>query len=759
MRWSRGTARRARTYYRTLFACFFLFDIMSVGCLAQEKIKGFEVSQKVFQNRLANEKSPYLLQHANNPVDWYPWGDEAFAKAKREDKPIFLSIGYSTCHWCHVMERESFENEEVAKVINEYFVAIKVDREERPDIDNVYMSAVQAMTGSGGWPLTLFLTPDKKPFFGGTYFAPESRWGRSGLLDIMKSAHQSWTTDRKALLTLSNSLTDHLKKSSAGYSDSIELTKDFPQTAYSQYVQRFDSLNGGFGGSPKFPMGHNLSFLLRYAVRDPKSQALEMVKVTLRKMSQGGIYDHLGGGIHRYSTDHLWQIPHFEKMLYDQAITAKVFVEAYQLTKDEYFADVARDIFDYVLRDLQQTKGGFYSAEDADSLDPDEYNQEMSVDPSQNLEKKEGAFYLWRYDEVMGLLGKESGAIFAYRYGIRPGGNAKSDPHNEFTGKNIVFVDKSLSQTARYFKLPEKSIDLVLSKGRKKLFEHRQSRIRSFLDDKILVDWNGLMISALAFGGNVLNEKRYVDAAAEAALFIKNNLINEDGRLLHRYRDGDASILATVDDYAFYIYGLLDLYEATFDGQYLMLANDLQRKMATLFWDAKRGGFFFAGRDAEDLLFEQKEVYDGALPSGNSVAALNLIRLYSLTLSDQWRGYAQKIFEVFGQSLMNSPSAHAQMLIAFDFFLGPSKEIVIAGQAKEKGVVAMQRAIQEFFIPNKVILLNDSKAKNYNEIITLAPFMKTQLPIEGKPTAYVCENHVCQLPTNDVEKLKKLLVQ
>lgn len=709
-----------------------------------------------YQNRLIHEKSPYLLQHADNPVDWYPWGEEAFEEAKKQDKPIFLSIGYSTCHWCHVMERESFEDPKIAEMINQNFIPIKVDREERPDIDKIYMSAVMAMTGRGGWPLTVLLTHDKKPFFGGTYFPPSAKWGSPGLTDIIQSAANNWANKRDKLIQSGNTLTQLLVDNASKDIGNVTLSEETLTSAYRQYDQMYDSRYGGFGHSPKFPTSHNLSFLLRYWKRTGDDRALEIVEHTLTQMARGGMYDHIGGGFHRYSTDQQWRIPHFEKMLYDQAILSRTYLEAYQITKNDFYAQVAREIFDYVLRDMQQEQGGFYSAEDADSLDPDEYKG-MTTDPAQAHEKKEGAFFLWRYDEIINILGEEDAEIFNYYFGIQPSGNALQDPHNEFAGKNIVFVEKSLEETAKRFKREVSEVRQNIQDFKTRLIGVRSIRPRPHLDDKVLTDWNGLMISSLSFGSRVLNEEKYKQAAEKAAQFVLKELVNADGRLLHRYRDGDAAIMGTLEDYAFFIHGLLDLYEATFKIEYLKQGIDLAKQMIRLFWDEKDGGFYFTADDAEKLLYRQKEIYDGAIPSGNSVAALDLVRLSRLTLEKRWEEALDGLFNAFSAQIADRPSSYGQMLSAFDFALGPSKEIVIAVPSEDENIDEIINAVYERFIPNKVILLRPETGTAADDVVNISPFVEYQLPMGGQTTIYLCENHICKLPVSDLEKFQSLL--
>ena len=717
-------------------------------------------AEELYTNRLINEKSPYLLQHAHNPVDWYPWGKEAFEKAKKENKPIFLSIGYSTCHWCHVMEEESFSNPEIAKIMNKYFVSIKVDREERPDIDNIYMSAVTAMTGSGGWPLTVFLTPDKKPFYGGTYFPPEDKWGRPGLKNVLLSIADAWKNRRDEILRSGESLIETIQQQTLSRSKKTStLNEETLQKAYTQFSRRFDSRYGGFGKAPKFPMGHSLSFLLRYGKRTDESRALEIVEKTLTSMAKGGMYDHIGGGFHRYSTDGQWRVPHFEKMLYDQAILSKTYLEAYQATGKEEYAETAREIFEYILRDMTDPLGGFYSAEDADSLPAEAAAQADAVDPKYHHKKKEGAFYVWSKKEILNTLGKEEGEIFSYYFGVEPQGNALKDPHGEFKGKNILYIAHSLEETASRFKKSPIEIEKILKSAKEKLFPARSKKPRPHLDDKILTDWNGLMISSLAFGSRVLNEPRYRAAAEKSAQFILKNLFSEDGRLLHRYREGESAIPGMIEDYAFFIHGLFDLYQATFNPEYLKEAKRLTHEMLRLFWDEKDAGFFFTAHDAEKLLVRQKEIYDGAIPSGNSVAALDLIRLGRLTMEKEFEAKARALFKAFSNKISQMPSGYPQMFIALDFAIGPSKEIVIVGEREAKDTKEMIRIIYERFIPNKVVAFRPPQKKEALGIVHLVPFLKEQLPLEGKATAYVCENYVCKLPVTTIEELQKLIKQ
>ncbi len=700
-------------------------------------------------NRLIHEKSPYLLQHAYNPVDWFPWGDEAFAKAKSENKPIFLSIGYSTCHWCHVMEEESFENPEIAAILNECYVAIKVDREERPDIDGVYMMAVNAMTGQGGWPLSAFLTPERKPFFGGTYFPPEPRWGSVGFKNLLLSIQQSWQKDQtnveKSGESLIRALQDYQKRNEPG-----ELGPAVIDWAYQILDEQFDAQHGGFGQAPKFPMGHSLSFLLRYHLRQPQSHAKTIVRQTLDHIALGGINDQLGGGFHRYSTDARWQVAHFEKMLYDQALLTRCYAEAYQVTGEPLYRDVVRETLDYVLRDLRDEKGGFYSAEDADSLDPE---------PEASQKKKEGAFYLWTEEELERVLDTDELAVVSDLFSIRREGNAEVDPHAEFTGKNILHRERNFSEAAVRLQKSENFVKAKWQQAKDKLFLLRSRRPRPHLDDKILVSWNGLMIASLAYAGQVLRDDRYVVAAEKAAGFILQNLRTEQGRLLHRYRDSEAGIPGSLEDYAFFIYGLLELYEATFKFAHLQTALGLAKDMMDLFSDEKVGGFFFSAKDSEQLILAQKDFYDGALPSGNSVAAFCLVKLEHLTLDRTWRQSYEKVFQNIAFELNQRPSSYTFMLMAVDFVFGPSQEIVVMGRPDDVQVKESLRILSESFLPNRVIAFVDVSADQrlLQEQADCLRILKDKNPSGNPMTIYFCENQVCHQPIFSLDGLQNHL--
>ncbi len=675
-------------------------------------------------NKLINEKSPYLLQHAHNPVDWYPWSKEAFAKANRENKPIFLSVGYSTCHWCHVMERESFEDPEVADLLNRNFISIKVDREERPDIDHIYMSVCQGMTGHGGWPLTIIMTPEQKPFYAGTYFPKHSRMGMPGLLDILRQVASRWETDREDLVQASeqivSAVTQQILAPQAG-----ELSQDTLDKAYHLLTQTFDSKYGGFGKAPKFPTPHNLAFLLRYHQQNGNPKALEMVETTLNSMADGGIYDHVGFGFSRYSTDRRWLVPHFEKMLYDNALIAWVLLETFQVTGNRRYARVAGEIFSYVLRDMVSPEGAFFSAEDADS------------------EGEEGKYYVWTPQEVIKILGPELGTLYNNCFNITPEGN--------FEGKNIPnLIDIELKEVADKYNLSLEHLASRLTHARKKLWQAREKRVHPHKDDKILTAWNGLMIAALAKAAQVL-DPAYAEPAEQAARFILDKLVNSQGRLLARYRDGQAAYPAYVDDYAFLIWGLIELYEATFDVFYLDQAIKLNDDLLTLFWDSGQGGLFMYGKDSEQLLARPKEVYDGATPSGNSVSALNFLRLARLTGRPELEEYAGRNFAAFAGNINSYPAGYTYMLLALWFALTPGQEIVIGGDPRDPETQAMLKAVRERYLPAAVVL------RYSPELAKVVPSIAEQKPIDGKATAYVCKNFACQAPVTSAAALQELL--
>ena len=689
------------------------------------------------KNRLADSKSPYLLQHADNPVDWSPWGPEAFAKAAEEDKPIFLSIGYATCHWCHVMAHESFENPLVAALMNEAFVNIKVDREERPDIDQVYMTVCQMMTGGGGWPLTIIMSPDKQPFYAATYIPRESQHGRIGMLDLVPRVAKLWQTDRDSIRGTSKQILEALEKLE-GRSSSGNIEKAAIDSAFNQFSGRYDATHGGFGSAPKFPSPHNLVFLTRYWRRTGNTQALEIVSNTLEQMRIGGVYDQVGFGYHRYSTDTEWLVPHFEKMLYDQAMMVIASTEAWLATSNPVFERTAREIITYVLRDMTSPEGAFYSAEDADS------------------EGEEGLFYLWTISEVERILGKEDAAFAAPVWNFETDGNYADEVKGRRTGRNIPHLTRSHEDMARVLEMTEQEFEKRLESVRSRLFEVREERVRPLKDDKVLADWNGLMVGAIAFAGRVFDEPEWVQAAQKAAEFVFEEMRTKSGRMLHRYREGDASIPAILDDYVFMTTAMLELYDATFEPKYLERAVELQQQTCELFWDTKRGGFYFTAADNEELLVRQKEIYDGAIPSGNSTAADNLIRLARLTSDDEHLQRANHVFAAFSSDANQMPSAHSQLMSALQRGVGPSLEVVIAGEPGAEDTAALIATVREMYLPQVAVLLvppGESGAK----IRKLAPFAESYEPVDGKAAAYVCRDFTCQLPTTDPSKLRELL--
>ncbi|SRR5579883_199663 len=701
-------------------------------------------------NRLAREKSPYLLQHAHNPVDWFPWGPEAFEKARSENKPIFLSIGYSTCHWCHVMERESFENESIAALLNRDFVPVKVDREERPDVDRIYMTFVQATTGGGGWPMSVWLTPDLKPFFGGTYFPPESRWGHPGFASVLTQLAAAWQSQRGQIVDSAQDIVEQLRKSvsvAPAHSGAPVIDAGLLDSGFFAFRRTFDTRLGGFGGSPKFPRPSVHNFLLRYHARTKNPEALEMVLLTLREMAKGGMHDQLGGGFHRYSVDERWFVPHFEKMLYDQAQLAVSYLEAFQITGSPQYAGTARRILDYVLRDMTDQTGGFYSAEDADS----------ATDPAQPSVKGEGAFYIWSAQEIQRLAGEPAAEWLSYRYGVEPAGNVHHDPHEEFTGRNILYQAHTLEETAAHFQRPLDEIRDGIQAAAGILFEARRKRPRPHLDDKILTAWNAQMISAFALAGAVLEEPAYAAAARRAAEFLIATMYDSSsGLLLRRFRQGDAAIPGFLDDYALFTQALLDLYETQFDRRHLDLAIRLTEKQRELFEDAENGGFFSTAAGDPTLVLRVKEDYDGAEPSGNSIAAGNLLRLAGITGRRDLRVSAERLLAAFGSRLSTVPMAIPQMLAACEFYLSEPRQIIIAGEHDAADTRGLLRAVHRRFLPNRLLLLVDSDEARA-AFAAGAPEISSMHPLDGRAAAYVCRNFACQLPVSEPDALVELL--
>ena len=692
-------------------------------------------------NRLADEQSPYLRQHKDNPVDWYPWGEDAFEKAKDEDKPIFLSIGYSTCHWCHVMEEESFEDPEVAKLMNDTFVPIKVDREERPDVDTIYMNVCQMMRGQGGWPLTILLTPDRKPFYAATYLPKTGRFQQMGLMDLIQRVDQMWEGERDRLLTDADEVTSLLQRSvdeGGGTEAPDEAVLD---EAHGQLSRQFDQTHGGFGSAPKFPAPHNLLFLLRQWHRTGEERALEMVTKTLDEMRLGGVYDQVGYGFHRYSTDERWVLPHFEKMLYDQATHVLAYTEAYRATGADRYETTAREVLTYVLRDLQAPEGGFYSAEDADS--------ENEVG-----EMEEGAFYVWSLDEVRDLLDEETAELVIDLYNMTPEGNYQEEATGERTGKNVLYLDRPLAEVAEQRGMDEKALRATLEDVRSTLLEARDERSRPGLDDKVLTDWNGLMIAALATAARIFDEPEYEDAAGEAVEFLLDTMRDGEGRLLHRYRDGEAAIRGHLDDYAFLVWGLIELYETTFDPRWLEAAIDLIDDSLDHFWD-EQGGFFLTADDGEELIVRPKEVSDGAMPSGNSAMLANLLRLARLTGRTEYEERADALARWAGRQARSRPTGFTALLAGLQFALGDAREVVIAGKEESKDTQALIEVLRDEYAPFTVVL-HRSPGDN-PPIAELAPFTETQTPVDGQAAAYVCRNFQCETPATDPAQLRTQL--
>ncbi len=681
-------------------------------------------------NRLIFEKSPYILQHAENPVDWYPWGSEAFERARREDKPLLVSIGYSTCHWCHMMEQESFEDAEVAEVLNRFFIPIKVDREERPDVDNTYMTACQLLTGGGGWPLNVFLTPDKQPFYAATYMPREPRDQTAGIIEILQRIGDTWQSNRQQLLDSGQRLTDSLldlRKDAVGTTEEAPLNEEPLLLAYSKFFEDFDKERGGFGEAPKFPLPHNLSLLLRLGQRLDKENAPTMALRTLQSIRLSGTYDHIGFGVHRYAVDAHWRIPHFEKMLYDQALLALAAADSFQLSRQPFFSTMADEICEYVLRDLRDPQGGFYSGEDADS------------------EGAEGSFYLWTPQQVLDVLGTEHGTIFCHCYEISEEGN--------FEGKNIVRLEMDVNQWAAWFGVEPAQLGEVLALGRQLLFAARQKRVRPHRDDKVLTAWNGLMIAALARTATVLDNQDYLEAAKKSADFILSTMRREDGRLLRRYRQGEAAVPGFLDDYAFFCWGLIELYQACFDSRYLESALALSAETERLFGDGQ-GNLLDSAEDVETVLVRNKTILDGAVPSGNSAAALNLLRLASLTgdLAMAQRGEAA-IKTSLAQAVRR-PTGCSLLFTALDYALGPKQVVVLAGNGDAEAYQEMLTALRRKFLPRTLIMLSDPEDKKLHE---LTPLLQGKGPVEGKTTAYLCRDETCMAPATQVEELLERL--
>lgn len=707
-----------------------------------------ELAQGHRPNRLIGEKSPYLLQHAFNPVDWRPWGEEAFSAAQRQNKPIFLSIGYSTCHWCHVMERESFENADLAAILNRDFIPIKVDREERPDLDGVYMAVTQAMTGGGGWPMSVFLTPERIPFYAGTYFPQHSSFGRPGFAELLASIHAAWQNDQATLVRQGAALVRHLTQGASDDRGQGEVDDHLAAQAAEQLTRGYDPVNGGFGVAPKFPRPAAMRFLLRYAERAGDGRIREMVTQSLRQIAAGGIHDQLGGGFHRYAVDAAWRLPHFEKMLPDQAQLAVLFLEAAQLSHEPLFREVAAKTLDYALRSLRDVGGGFASAEDADSPLPEDRAQ-----------SGEGAYYLWTEGEIAALLGEEPARLIGYRFGVMAKGNAPADPHGDFRGKNILYLAHGLKETADRLAMDEVKAQGIVDQATAKLLAARDGRPHPHLDDKVLTSWNGLMLSALAKGALVLDQPRYLQAAQELAAFIRDRMIaHPTATLWHRFRAGEAGIDGLLDDYAFTVQGLLDLYQTSFDGQWLALAWQLTERQITLFEDGAQGGFFVTSGEDSSVIARLKADYDGAEPAGSSVAALNLFRLGAILGKDDLWAKGEKTVRAFGPQITQSPGALPEMLAAYEFKRQKPRQIVLAGERGAVDTLALQRVVAERFLPNTVVILAQEGPwpPSLVEPMARLRFMSQQ---GGKATAYLCENFSCQQPTTDPQVLRKMLLE
>ncbi len=710
-------------------------------------------------NRLARERSPYLLQHAHNPVDWYPWGDDAFARARSEDKPIFLSIGYSTCHWCHVMEHESFESDAIATVLNQQFVAIKVDREERPDVDRVYMTFVQATSGSGGWPMSVWLTPDLKPFYGGTYFPPASKWGRPGFVDILQEIARVWRAERDKVVESAEALTLRLRAmDQPAPAAAVPVAAALDRTVQ-QFRDAFDPRHGGFGEAPKFPRPSELLFLLREHARVDAPQSAEMVLRTLRAMALGGMRDHVGGGFHRYSVDAGWRVPHFEKMLYDQAQLVIAFVEAAQVSGDPFYAEVAEDTLLYVMREMTDEAGGFYSAEDADSVPPEDVaDGDTPVGSGRPPHKKEGAFYLWTAAELDLLLGDDA-RIVQLRFGIEPEGNAPQDPQQEFTGKNLLYVARSIDDIARETgRAPDEVVD-TLHRMRLKLFKERLDRPRPQRDDKVLAAWNGLMIAAFARMARALRALGadgrtaavpYLDAARRAAAFVREQMWNAgSGVLLRRYREGVAEIDGYAEDYAYMIYGLLELCQSDPQPMWLEWAVALQRRQDDLFWDDRAGGWFSTTGNDPSVLLRMKEDYDGAEPTASSVSVLNLLALSHLIADAQWTDRVERTLRLFATRLEQMGRGVPMMAAALSTYLAGVQQIVIA---EGEGGDALDRALATHYLPFAIQLRISGETRRALE--GSLPFVGGMQPVAGITAAYVCRDFSCRQPVTTVVALE-----
>lgn len=697
-------------------------------------------------NKLIDEKSPYLLQHAYNPVDWHPWKDETFELAKKLEKPIFLSVGYSACYWCHVMEREVFENEEIADLMNEYFVNVKVDREERPDVDRVYMTVLQAVTGSGGWPMSLFLTPDLKPFYAATYIPPKAKYGRAGFEDVIKEINKLWNTKRKDIEASGDGILASIKKSLElnKSNTSADLSKSLFFNPLTQFEKIFDPENGGFGSGNKFPRPVAFDYLLNLYSSSKEFPALDMTLFSLKKMYEGGMYDHLGGGFHRYAVDVYWRVPHFEKMLYDQAQLIKTYSNAYQISGKKFFLFVAEETARYVFNNLLSPEGGFYSAEDAES----------AVDASIPDEKEEGAYYLWLKSEIDEILGAEDSKIFCYSYGIDLLGNTIHDPHEVFGKKNVLYLAHDVFETSAKFEKTVEEISQAIDRSKEKLLNARKQRPAPALDDKILTNWNALTISSLCSLFRANGKKEYLDKAVTAMNFILANLITEvPNALLHRYKDGEARFDGTLEDYSFVISALIDIYECTFDVIYLKKAIAFNNTVIKKFYDNENGGFFDVDPSEKDIILSTKEIYDGAEPSGNSIQILNLLRLSALTDNKELKDIAERSLKLYAEDLRRMPFSSPAMLSSLNYLLNEPAEIIVSGDRSDERNIELADYVRSFYLPQSIVM-NSSK-----EMTELFPFIGNIVEKNEEPLVYVCRNHACSLPTNNKDKIKELLSQ
>ncbi|HKY07841.1 MAG TPA: thioredoxin domain-containing protein [Candidatus Binatia bacterium] len=677
-------------------------------------------------NRLSRETSPYLLQHAHNPVDWYPWGEEAFEKARKENKPILLSIGYSACHWCHVMEHESFENEKIAALMNELFVSIKVDREERPDLDEIYMSAVQMLTGRGGWPMTMFLTPDRKPFYGGTYFPPEDRQGMPGFPRVLMGVSQAYRERAEDVEKSVSQILSALQRMSESQQTTKPISKSIIADGAAKIARAYDPDNGGLGQAPKFPNPGVYELFLRHYSHSKEARFLEMVAHTLTKMAQGGIYDHLGGGFHRYSVDAKWLVPHFEKMLYDNAQLVRTYAHAYTITREPLFKTVVDETVTYLLREMFHSEGGFYSTQDADS------------------EGEEGKFFVWTENATQRVLGTDDAAIFNRMYDV-------GDPGN-FEGKSILHPILNIDQAGKLFRKDPNEIATLITAAKQKLFLEREKRIKPFRDEKIITAWNGLMLSGLAEAIKLSHDQASTAAAKQTVEFIFQKMFR-DGLLLHTYKDGQAKLLGYLDDYSFLATGLLDLYEALFDRNDLDRAVQLADIMLSEFWDEGAGGFFFTGKSHEQLISRAKPIFDASVPSGNAMATQLLLRLHHFTGKESYRAGAERILRAYYDAMESQPFGFAHMLCALDFYVEGAQEIVVIGNLVDTASQELIRGIDSLYLPNKVMQL----VAPGTSLGELSPLLKGKTQIDGRPTVYVCQNFTCSAPVTSVSEVKALL--